>query len=71
LDENSVEAQILDLVYVGDHIRAKLRVCGSDAFIAKVTRDTAAEIELRAGARVPVFWRASDCRALDPRDPQA
>jgi hypothetical protein len=48
-----------------------LRVCGSDAFIAKVTRDTAAEIELRAGARVPVFWRASDCRALDPRDPQA
>jgi putative spermidine/putrescine transport system ATP-binding protein len=65
--ENSVEAEILNLVYVGDHIRAKLRVCGSDEFVVKVARDTAAEVELRVGARLPVFWRVADCRALDPR----
>jgi putative spermidine/putrescine transport system ATP-binding protein len=65
--ENSVEGEILNLVYVGDHIRAKLRVCGSDEFVVKVARDTAAEVELRVGARLPVFWRVADCRALDPR----
>jgi putative spermidine/putrescine transport system ATP-binding protein len=64
--ENNVDAEILSLVYVGDHIRAKLRVCGSDEFVVKVTRDTAVEVELAPGVRMPVYWRVTDCRALDP-----
>jgi putative spermidine/putrescine transport system ATP-binding protein len=56
--------KIAELIYLGDHIRARLNVAGHDDFIVKVPNkaDTSAIAE---GKSVKVGWSASDCRALD------
>jgi putative spermidine/putrescine transport system ATP-binding protein len=55
---------IEELIYLGDHIRARLNVAGHDDFIVKIANkhgsDTIAE-----GKAVNVGWLAKDCRALD------
>ncbi|WP_051089675.1 ABC transporter ATP-binding protein [Amorphus coralli] len=62
---NILEAKILELIFLGDHIRARLSVAGNDEFIVKVPNKHD-EHELREGETTKVGWHASDCRALDP-----
>ncbi|MDQ0316226.1 putative spermidine/putrescine transport system ATP-binding protein [Amorphus orientalis] len=62
---NILDAEIRELIFLGDHIRARLSVAGNDDFIVKVPNKHD-EIDLREGEKTTVGWYASDCRALDP-----
>jgi len=61
---NKFQGQVRELIYLGDHIRARISVCGSDEFIVKVpnSSDIAGVSE---GQDVTVGWSPEDCRALD------
>ncbi len=61
---NIFEAEVLELIYLGDHMRSRVRVCGHDDFVIKVP-NAAGHQHLRVGETVPVGWHAEDCRALD------
>jgi len=61
---NIFEAEVMELIYLGDHIRSRMTVCGHDDFIVKVP-NWAGHVHLRPGERLTVGWLAEDCRALD------
>ena len=59
------EAKVEELIYLGDHIRVRVDVCGHDDFIIKVPRSGDMP-HLEVGQTLPVGWNPKDCRALDP-----
>jgi putative spermidine/putrescine transport system ATP-binding protein len=65
--ENIFDAKALELIYLGDHIRTRMQVCGRDDFVVKIP-NSAVHAHLAAGDTVKVGWLAEDCRALDPTD---
>jgi putative spermidine/putrescine transport system ATP-binding protein len=62
---NALSGRIEELIYVGDHIRARMAIAGSTDFIVKVPNKLDAP-PLAMGDEVIVGWTAEDCRALDP-----
>ena len=62
--ENSFNARVKELIYLGDHIRTRVEVCGNDQFIVKVPNSYKGA-DLKEGVSVKLSWRASDSRALD------
>ena len=62
--ENSFNAKVKELIYLGDHIRTRVEVCGNDQFIVKVPNSYKGA-NLKEGASVKLSWKASDSRALD------
>jgi putative spermidine/putrescine transport system ATP-binding protein len=62
--ENRLDAQVKELIFLGDHLRARLSVAGNDDFIVKV-RHKGLGTSLKQGGKVKVGWQATDCRALD------
>ena len=63
--DNIFEGDVLELIYLGDHIRVRMKVCGNDEFVLKMPNDSHAR-RLSVGERVQVGWVKEDCRALDP-----
>ena len=61
---NSTSARVLELIYLGDHIRCRLEVSGDDQFIVKVPNG-AGQKHLVVGETTPISWQSEDCRALD------
>ncbi|MEM9268214.1 MAG: ABC transporter ATP-binding protein, partial [Pseudomonadota bacterium] len=61
---NTVQAQVLELIYLGDHIRCRMRVHGNEDFIVKVP-NAAGHTHLTVGETTQVTWATEDCRALD------
>ncbi|MFW5678934.1 MAG: ABC transporter ATP-binding protein [Pseudomonadota bacterium] len=61
---NVFEARVQELIYHGDHIRTRVRVCGHDDFVIKVP-NRAGHVHLVPGETTPVGWHIEDCRALD------
>ena len=59
-----LDGRIAELIYLGDHIRARLEVAGHSDFIVKVPNKGASE-DVAQGRQVKVGWKAADCRALD------
>ncbi len=57
-------AKIEELIYLGDHIRARMSVANTDEFIVKVPNDTGRQ-DLVVGRETTVGWLSEDCRALD------
>jgi putative spermidine/putrescine transport system ATP-binding protein len=55
------------LIYLGDHIRTRMQVCGRDDFIVKIPNSTA-HPQVAKGGTVKIGWSTEDCRALDPTD---
>ena len=62
--ENVVSGRVEELMYLGDHIRARLAVAGNDQFIVKVP-NAHRHAALSEGMQVQLGWAADDCRALD------
>ena len=62
--ENNFEAKVKELIYLGDHIRSRVEVCGNDQFIVKIP-NSYKEANLKEGSTVKLSWKASDSRALD------
>ena len=62
---NRVTGVVNDIIYLGDHLRARLTAGGSDNFVVKApNRD--GQRRLEKGQSVTLGWRTKDCRALDP-----
>jgi putative spermidine/putrescine transport system ATP-binding protein len=61
---NVFDAKVLELIYLGDHIRARMAVCGTEEFIVKVP-NASAHPTLERGHEIKVGWQVDDCRALD------
>ena len=61
---NVFDGSVEELIYLGDHIRARVSVCGHDDFIVKVP-NASGYSALRKGDQVKVGWALEDCRALD------
>jgi putative spermidine/putrescine transport system ATP-binding protein len=61
---NLFEAQVEELIYLGDHTRARVRLCGNEEFVIKVPNAEGVPA-LDAGSTIRVGWKKEDCRALD------
>jgi len=62
--DNLFDARIEELIYMGDHTRVRVDVCGNKDFIIKVPRG-ASHVALDMGTTIKIGWRSDDCRALD------
>ena len=62
---NIFDAVVEELIYLGDHIRTRVSVCGSRDFIVKVPNAQGHAV-LQRGRQVRVGWLREDMRALDP-----
>lgn len=60
-----IGAQVLDVIYMGDVLRVRMRVAGSEDFVMKC-RNTLGQRRFRPGELVEVGWHPEDARALDP-----
>ncbi|WP_227257913.1 ABC transporter ATP-binding protein [Kangsaoukella pontilimi] len=63
-DAHTLDAEVLEFIYMGDVFRTRLRVAGRDDFFVK-TRNRADQVRLNAGEHVKIGWLPQDCRALD------
>lgn len=61
---NIFDAQVEELIYLGDHIRSRVKVAGNDEFIVKIPNSSVHE-QLAEGQAVSLGWNPQDCRALD------
>jgi putative spermidine/putrescine transport system ATP-binding protein len=62
---HAIGAEVLEVIYMGDILRAVLRVAGSDEFVMKM-RNTLGQTKLVPGQKIKVGWHPQDARALDP-----
>jgi len=62
--QNSLPGKVLELIYLGDHIRCRMAVAGHDDFIVKVP-NSHAHAALTVGEDTMVGWATEDCRALE------
>tara|TARA_B100000886_G_scaffold104844_1_gene69863 strand:+ start:676 stop:1761 length:1086 start_codon:yes stop_codon:yes gene_type:complete len=62
--ENSFEGKVKELIYLGDHIRTRVEICGNDQFIVKVPNSYNGS-SIKEGNLVKLSWKAEDSRALD------
>jgi putative spermidine/putrescine transport system ATP-binding protein len=62
---HTIGADVLEVIYMGDILRARLRVAGSDEFVMKM-RNTLGQTKLAQGQKINVGWHPQDARALDP-----
>lgn len=65
VSDNSTDALVKELIYLGDHIRCRLDVHGNDQFIVKVS-NSAGHKHLVVGEKTQINWAAQDARALNP-----
>ena len=63
-DMNIFEAEVLELIYLGDHIRCRMNICKNDDFIVKIPNDHTSN-SLKKGDVVTIGWQVTDCRALN------
>jgi putative spermidine/putrescine transport system ATP-binding protein len=62
---HTIEAEVVEVIYMGDILRAVLKVAGSDGFVMKM-RNTLGQTKLSPGQKIKVGWHPQDARALDP-----
>ena len=62
---HTLEAEVLEFIYMGDLFRTRLRVAGSDEFVVK-SRNTQGQRMLQPGEKIHIGWAPQDARALDP-----
>jgi putative spermidine/putrescine transport system ATP-binding protein len=62
--QNALGGEVVELIYLGDHIRCRMNVANRDDFIVKVP-NSHAHPRLQVGERTTVGWQTEDCRALD------
>ena len=65
--ENVFEGTVRELIYLGDHIRTRVNVCGNNEFIIKVP-NSHGHLVVNRDLKIKVGWSYEDCRALDALD---
>ncbi|WP_038098937.1 ABC transporter ATP-binding protein [Thioalkalivibrio sp. HK1] len=63
-DAHTLEAEVLEFIYMGDIFRTRVRVAGNESFIIK-TRNAPDQARLEPGRIIEIGWLPDDCRALD------
>ncbi|TWB46996.1 putative spermidine/putrescine transport system ATP-binding protein [Bradyrhizobium sacchari] len=61
---NVFSAQVAEVIYLGDHVRTRVSLCGHDDFVIKLPNSEGL-VQLEPGAAITVGWKTEDCRALD------
>ena len=61
----TLEAEVLEFIYMGDSFRTRMRVAGRDDFVMKC-RNATGQRRLAPGERIRIGWAPQDARALDP-----
>jgi putative spermidine/putrescine transport system ATP-binding protein len=64
---NMFEGKVAEIIYLGDHLRTRVEMCGHNDFIVKVP-NASHHARLIKGETVKVGWSVEDCRALDASD---
>ncbi len=64
VDAHTLQAEVLEFIYMGDIFRTRLKVAGNDDFIVK-TRNAPDQVRLNPGEIIEIGWLAADYRALD------
>jgi putative spermidine/putrescine transport system ATP-binding protein len=59
-----LDAEVREVIYMGDILRVVLRAAGSDDFVMKM-RNTLGQTRLSPGEKIRVGWHPQDARALD------
>ena len=67
---NELDADIEDITFLGDHLRLRLKVCGSSDFIAKIP-NVVGHGAVLTGDRIRIGWTPTDCRVLDQDEDEA
>ena len=62
--QQTFDAMVEELIYLGDHTRCRVSVLGSANFIIKMPNSEGVP-NLKSGDRVKIGWKPEDCRALD------
>ena len=62
---HTIDAEVRDVIYMGDILRARMKVAGSDEFVMKF-RNTLGQTRLSPGQHIRIGWNPQDARALDP-----
>ena len=68
--ENRIEAQLVDLVYFGDHVRLKCRLSNGETLTVKHANDGRLS-DPQPGAMLTLGWRVADARALSVKGGRA
>ena len=63
-NSEAIEAQVLELIYLGDHVRCRMKVADNEEFIVKIP-NSSSTTSLKVGQKTQVSWRVQDCRALN------
>ncbi|MGY3361779.1 ABC-type Fe3+/spermidine/putrescine transport system ATPase subunit [Bradyrhizobium sp. GM0.4] len=61
---NVFSARVAEVIYLGDHVRARVSVCGHDDFVIKLPNSEGV-IQLEPETVITIGWKTEDCRALD------
>ncbi len=61
---HTLQAEVLEFIYMGDIFRTRLKVAGKEDFVVK-TRNAPDQVRLNPGETIEIGWLAEDCRALD------
>lgn len=64
-DAHMIEAEVVEVIYMGDLFRTVLKVAGHDDFVIK-SRNTLGQRVLTPGEKIRIGWAPQDARALDP-----
>ncbi|NJM83346.1 MAG: ABC transporter ATP-binding protein [Tabrizicola sp.] len=62
---HTIDAEVMEFIYMGDLFRTRLKVAGSEEFVIK-SRNTAGQRMLKPGEKIKIGWAPQDARALDP-----
>nr|WP_163503373.1 ABC transporter ATP-binding protein [Halomonas socia] len=62
--DNQFTATVQEVIYLGDHLRTRVSVCGNEDFILKTPNAQGFGV-MRPGQQIQVGWSSADCRALD------
>ncbi|MBW0156502.1 ABC transporter ATP-binding protein [Sedimentimonas flavescens] len=60
-----VDAEVLEVIYMGDIFRTRMRVAGTEDFVMK-SRNTLGQTKLRPSEKIKIGWHPQDARALEP-----
>jgi putative spermidine/putrescine transport system ATP-binding protein len=60
-----LDAEVVEVIYMGDILRTVLKVAGTNDFVMKM-RNTLGQTKLTPGQKIKVGWHPQDARALDP-----
>lgn len=63
---NIFSAEVAEVIYLGDHVRTRVSVCGHNDFVIKLPNSEGL-VPLEPGAAITVGWKTEDCRALDAK----